>query len=120
MTTQTKAPDFPGGREGQESGYPSKGRKLGPAWQQIWNTLSLDPALFMDGKMLAETVAPVHDLVPATLVALMSRAARAGLLDKETRDVKVQVILAMRNSDKVAKVINGTRSRVFYRIADHG
>jgi hypothetical protein len=78
MTTTT-APDL-------TPGYPSKGRKLGPAWVDIWRTLSASED-HVDGRELAEAIAPAHELSPATLVALMSRAAKAGLLTTQKRTV---------------------------------
>lgn len=79
MTTATTAPDL-------TPGYPSKGRKLGPAWVDIWRALSTSEN-HMDGRELAEVVAPSYGLAPATLVALMSRAAKAGLLTTEKHTV---------------------------------
>ena len=50
-------------------------------------------------------MAPKHDLAPATLVALLSRAAKAGILEKDHRPVQSK---------------RGTRSRTFYRIPTDG
>lgn len=94
------APDFPGGRYKQDTGYPSQGKKLGPAWQEIWDRLRYAPDA-LDGRELADQVAPRHDLAPATLVALISRAAKAGVLTREPRPVKSG---------------RGQRTRTFYRI----
>jgi hypothetical protein len=94
------APDFAGGRYGQETGYPSKGRKLGPAWQEIWDRLRMASDA-LDGRVLADEVAPRHDLSPSTLVALLSRAAKSGLLTREPRFVTTG---------------RGQRARTFYRI----
>jgi hypothetical protein len=92
MTTKT-VPDI-------TPGYPSNGAKLGPAWSAIWRALArADDAL--DGRELAAKVAPKYELAPATLVALISRAAKAGLLDREPRPVITG---------------RGTRTRTFYRI----
>ena len=102
MTTQTRAPDI-------SPNYPSKGRKLGPAWARIWSML--DNALVpLDGKELADTVAAEQDLAPATLVALLSRAASAGLLTKEPKDVKIE----RSQADKPMRPT--TRTRMFYSI----
>lgn len=102
------APDFPGGRPGQDTGYPSKGKKLGPAWQQIWDRLRMSSDA-VDGKELADAVAPDYDLAPATLVGLLSRAALAGVLDKEHRSVQTTIT-------RKGKTTPATRTRTFYRI----
>lgn len=81
-------------------GYPSKGKKLGPAWDAMWQKLT-ESGEFIEGRELAEEVAPGFGLEPATLVALISRAAQAGLLDKDLQDVEGA---------------RGMRSRSFYRI----
>jgi hypothetical protein len=82
-------------------GYPSKGRKLGPAWVSIWQQLSqAEDAL--DGRELAEDISGQHDLAPATLVGLIQRAAQAGILNREPREVASG---------------RGPRTRTFYRIA---
>lgn len=57
---------------------------------------------FQDGIELAQKVAKSTDLAPATLVALMSRAATAGLLERKL--VKVPTA-------------RGPRTRSFYKIA---
>ena len=80
----TEAPDL-------TPGYPSKGSKLGPAWNDLWTELSraskrTDP--FMEGRGLAAEVAHIHGLNQATLVALLSRAAKAGKLARENRMLK--------------------------------
>lgn len=74
-TTETIAPDL-------TPGYPSNGAKLGPAWRDIWAVLRRTDG-YLDGRTLAEEIAPQHDLNPATLVALLSRMARAHYLDRE-------------------------------------
>lgn len=82
--TNTTAPDL-------TPGYPSKGAKLGPAWRAVWAELdkvSSTPDPFLEGQELAATVAPDYGLSPNTLVALLSRAAKVGLLDKDTRPVQ--------------------------------
>lgn len=109
MNTTTKAPDFPGGRPGQNSGYPSNGASIGPAWQDLWDLLRASPDNALNGRELASQVAPRHNLEPSTLVALLSRAAKAGLLEREQRQVTVPVL------DREAK-----RSQTFYRIKADG
>jgi hypothetical protein len=95
--TDTTAPDL-------TPGYPSNGTKLGPAWRAVWAELdkasqTTDP--FLDGRVLADNVAPDYGLSPATLVALLSRAAKAGLLNKEARPVESPRGYRMRTHYKV-------------------
>ncbi len=83
MVTKT-APDL-------TPGYPSNGAKLGPAWSALWAELSKANRrkdTFLDGRVLADEVAPDYGLDPSTLVALLSRAAKAGLLTREGRSVQ--------------------------------
>jgi hypothetical protein len=100
MTTKIDAPDIPN-PAWPKGGYPTKGAKLGPAWRAIWSTMAQADD-FLDGRELAGLVARKHDLAPATLVALLSRAAAAGILAKELRPVTST---------------RGARNRTFYRIA---
>jgi hypothetical protein len=100
MTITVKsAPDIPNPAY-PKGGYPTKGAKLGPAWSAIWRKLNRADD-YLDGRELADQVAPKHDLAPATLVALLSRAAKAGILQKELRPVQTK---------------RGARDRTFYRI----
>lgn len=85
-------------------GYPSNGTKLGPAWRALWAELdkaSRTPDPFLDGRDLADNVAPDYGLAPATLVALLSRAAKAGLLNKTSRPVESARGYRMRTHYKV-------------------
>jgi DNA-binding MarR family transcriptional regulator len=82
-------------------GYPSNGAKLGPAWAAVWRALDRKGEDYTDGRELAAKVADRYDLKPSTLVAVLSRAALAGLLDKEGRPVTTG---------------RGQRIRTFYRI----
>lgn len=82
----SKAPDIPNPAYPQ-GGYPTKGKRLGPAWEAIWRDLSRAAPEFLDGKVLAEKVASKTELSPATLVALLGRAEKAGVLTKEGRPV---------------------------------
>jgi hypothetical protein len=95
MMTKT-APDL-------TPGYPSKGPQIGPAWIDIWRALGRAGDEYQDGTELAAKYAAKYDLAPATLVALISRAAKAGFLEKELRSV---------DSGR------GPRTRSFYRIKD--
>lgn len=100
-TTRTRitAPDIPNPAY-PKGGYPTKGKRLGPAWSALWLALErADDGL--DGKELTDKVAKQASLAPATLVNLLSRAARADLLTKEFRTVQTT---------------RGKRNRAFYRI----
>lgn len=85
-------------------GYPSAGPKLGPAWTALYNALvdaarTSDP--FLDGQELSASIAPDYGLADATLVALLSRAAKAGVLAREGRPVRTG---------------RGMRTRTHYRV----
>ena len=90
-------------------GYPSKGRRLGPAWNRIW--AELDAGDYKDGQEIARAVAAETGLAPATLVALISRAANHGLL--LTRPRRVEVPMEGRDTPVV-------RIRTHYRISAKG
>jgi hypothetical protein len=105
--THTKAPDIPNPSY-PNGGYPTKGRKIGPAWQAAWRAME-KAGDFLDGKELSEKIAPKHDLSPQTLVAILSRAEVAGLLVKEPRPVEVSIT-------RTSGTTVGHRTRVFYRI----
>jgi hypothetical protein len=112
MTTQTAglAPDF-------NPGYPSKGRLLGPAWQLIWDKLHEgDPREWREGRPLCHEVAEAVGAQPATVIALISRAAYAELLERESRLVTVP-IETKDAQGKVLAVRQGKRARTFYRVA---
>ena len=83
-----------------ENNYPSPDYQVGRAWVDVWARLQ-ESTDALDGRVLADEIAPVHDLVPATIVGVLSRAATAGLLTKEGRTVLTG---------------RGTRVRTFYRI----
>lgn len=91
----TNAPDL-------TPGYPSKGSKIGPAWEETWAELSRYPEDWRDGTELWTTIAAKHDLHPDTLRGLMFRMATGGKLQRKTE----QVI-----TDK------GKRTRTYFRIA---
>jgi hypothetical protein len=103
------APDF-------NPGYPSKGALLGPAWQHVWTELQRDPEAWRDGRELAQAAAEAVGAQPATVVALISRAAYAGLLDREGRPVEVD-IRTKDEAGQVTAIRQGKRNRTFYRIA---
>lgn len=83
MNMTTEAPDL-------KPGYPSRGSKLGPAWNALWAELqaaSQKPDPFMDGIELAGRVAPDYGLAPSTLIALLTRMATGGILARDSRPV---------------------------------
>ena len=93
-------------------GYPSKGKKLGPAWRAMWECLAASGTDFTDGKALATEVAKKHKLVPATLQAVLARAAVAGLLESDRLFVSATV-----RHPVSRKQYEGHRVRVHYRVA---
>lgn len=93
----TAAPDF-------TPGYPSKGKKLGPAWQALWDKLTIarqNTDQYIDGHVLADEIGPDYGLEPASVVVLLSRAAKHGVLERDHRDVLTH---------------RGKRTRTHYRI----
>ncbi len=96
-TETPEAPDIPG-----TPGYPGKGKRLGPAWRELWGRLAADPSTYQDGPELCREIAPAHRLASSTLVAVLSRAAAAGLLEREYRRVETGG--------------RGPRTRAHYRI----
>jgi hypothetical protein len=99
MTKTLTAPDI-------TPGYPSKGKKIGRGWRAAWKAMEEAPGEFLDGWELATAAAQGISLAPVTLVAVIRRAANAGLLEREERPVRVKIL------DR-----EGTRKRMFYRIA---
>ena len=94
--TETKAPDL-------LPNYPSKGRRLGPAWNETWQKLmEAPPGEYLDGPELAKEVAQNYNLAPLTVSNLLSKAARKNLLDVEMRRIEGA---------------RGPRPRAYYRIA---
>lgn len=76
----TTAPDL-------TPGYPSKGPRLGPAWDAVWAELSKTPGEWRDGHALWMDVAPRFQLSTETVRALMFRMATGGILESESRQV---------------------------------
>lgn len=105
MDTTDKAPEI-------YPGYPYK-RRVYPAWQEIWDQLRLAGREYRDGTVVAKEIAERHGLTPATLTAVMSRAATVGLLDRELRVVPT-TIHRVRDGKVIAK--EGGRARTHYRI----
>lgn len=87
--------------------YPSRGAKLGPAWNEIWIRLQeagKTDEPWLSGRELAETVAPRHNLKPTTLLAFLSRAVWHEKLLRQLRPVQLEG--------------KPTRNHSFYRIKD--
>lgn len=94
-------------------GYPYK-RRLWPAWQAMWDGLVKAGPTYQDGTVLARQVAGEHGLAAATMQAILTRAAAAGLLDRESREVPVDVVRKRPSGSTFT--IPGRRKRTFYRI----
>lgn len=108
MTNQRTAPDI-------SPGYPSRGAVLGPAWAEIWTELEAAQD-YIDGLELAVRVAGRTEAQPATLVALLSRAARAQVLDRAPRVVTVPIV----RGGSPGEPGQVRRTRTFYRISQIG
>lgn len=87
------APDF-------NPGYPSRGERIGPAWQKIWDAIS--DGLWFFGTDLAHGMAPTLKIEPTTIKNLLRQAEAAGLLERK---------LVSRKFNKV------TRATISYRLA---
>ncbi|MET0415989.1 MAG: hypothetical protein ABW022_08215 [Actinoplanes sp.] len=114
MTTTDRAPDFSDGKPGRRKPFPSAGKKLGPAWQEIWDTLRANPA-GMDRITLAERVAPKYDLSVTSLVTFISLAAKSGVLVGEPGKVSTTVTRLVESTGKMI-TYEATRTRTIYRI----
>lgn len=82
MTTETQgwAPDF-GRKEGEP--FPSRGKKLGPAWMYAWAALSDGGVI--SRKDLAYLMAQDTDITFKTAENLLAYATKAGLLRVHSR-----------------------------------
>jgi hypothetical protein len=106
MKTQTTPPDL-------SPGYPSKGARLGPAWRDVWAYLNRRPREFMDAWIIAESIAPDYELSPLSIVQLMSRAAKAGILERNQRPAKTTITRVYKGEPVTRE---GIRLRSHYRI----
>lgn len=88
--------------------YPSKGKRVGPAWADAWRALQ-DCTEPLDGTILAAEVADRHSLSPLTVLNLLSRAADAGLLVRTVKPVAVNVARA-------GSGFRSSRTRAHYEI----
>jgi hypothetical protein len=76
MMEKSTAPDI-------ARNYPSRGERIGPAWQVVWDSMAAGD--WLKGADVAHAVAEATGLMPATIKGLLAQAASAGLLDKELR-----------------------------------
>lgn len=82
------------------TGYPNPTRRLGRAWADMWTTLTTSGD-FTDGTVLVEKAAEKSGLQETTLISFLTRAATAGVLEREHRTVDGT---------------RGPRKRTFYRV----
>lgn len=101
MTDNTKAPDIPHPSY-PAGGYPSKGKKIGPAWAAMYATIR-DAEDWTDGPGLARTLAPKYDLAPGTLIAIAARAVQAGIFERTWKPVAGDRGVRLRSHYKVVK-----------------
>lgn len=79
--------------------YPLAGEKIGPAWRDTWAVLS--SGKWFAGADVAQWVAARQPVDPRTVIGLMQKARKAGLLE-------VKILKTKRDGVK--------RSRAHYRI----
>lgn len=82
------------------SNYPNPETPLGRAWATAWAELTRAGGDLVDGSVLAELAAEIHGLKPVTVSGLLTRAATAGLLERQ---------------HKTVDGTRGPRTRTFYR-----
>lgn len=107
MNTTEQAPEI-------YPGYPYK-RRVFPAWQAMWDTMRTAKAP-IEGRALAEGVASDHGLSAQTLISVLARAAKAGLLEVSMVATAIEVT----RTDKLSGITSTfPTSRVYahYRIA---
>lgn len=79
METNTAAPDL-------TFRYPSKGKKIGPAWQAAWNQLlqaRKDGEGWVDGTDILSKIDPKLEMSPDTLRALLYRMVNGDILERD-------------------------------------
>jgi hypothetical protein len=102
----TEAPDL-------TPNYPSKGPRLGPVWRDVWTQLRASPEEWKDAWDVAGALSAKYDLEPLSIVQLMSRMAKGGILEREKRPVQTTIT---RTQGGKATTRPGMRSRSHYRI----
>lgn len=79
MSDETPAPDFPR-RDGSASNYPSRGERIGPMWEWLWQRMA-GHGHYLVGELIAEALEVTgSDLAPKTVENLLYAAARAKVI----------------------------------------
>lgn len=102
MKTEIEVPLLPGTKPGRF--YPDRGR-LGAAWPAAYKLITDAGVNWVDGVELAKDLGAEHGLNPNTLIALFTRMATAGKLERYAGDVMTT---------------RGIRRRTHYRIPQKG
>ncbi len=87
FSADSEAPTFPSGLPGWKSSrYPLGGAKTGPAWRAMWRALGgLPDGEWVSGDALVSLGAIEASCTPETCRVLLTRAANAGVLERERR-----------------------------------
>lgn len=88
-----------------------KGGTLARAWQYVWDRL--DATDFRQGQELAEEAGRKYALKPVSIMTLMHRMAKEGVLDNEVRLIEVQV---QRTANRKVQNFPAKVQRVYFRI----
>src|SRR5690242_9845836 len=83
----------------------NKGGRVALAWQDAWNELGE----WQNGRVLAEKVAPAHDVKPVSLITHIIRMAKEGHLEVDYR-------LVTQTVERYGKEFESRRRVGFYRI----
>jgi len=83
----------------------NKGGRVALAWQDAWNELGE----WQNGRVLAEKVAPAHDVKPVSLITHIIRMVAEGHLEVQYRPVPQKVM-------RYGKEFDSARRVAFYRI----
>lgn len=98
--TADRAPDI-------GKGYPSRGERLGPAWQAVWDRLA--DGEWRNREDLAKEIATERgDIVPITVANLMRQACEIDLLDH-------RIVTLPRESSGKGRGHHGARRRAQVR-----
>lgn len=63
--------------------YPDPATRLGRAWAHAWRQLQQNQDVWVDGNELADVSAESEGLAAATMIGVLTRAATAGLLERQ-------------------------------------
>jgi hypothetical protein len=88
-----------------------KGGTLARAWQYVWDRL--DRAEFRQGQELAEEAGRKYALKPVSIMTLLHRMAKEGVLANETRLVEVEV---QRTANRKQQTFPAKVRRAYFRI----